>query len=87
MCPHAGAPFANFAFRGGTASHKLSFKQPLRYSEDVDLVQTQSPPIGTSGDAVREDWQACDATMPPIRPILPGATVLLGYSVKDMPQR
>lgn len=29
------------AFRGGTAIHKLLFKQPLRYSEDIDLVQTR----------------------------------------------
>ena len=28
------------AFRGGTAIHKLLFEQPLRYSEDIDLVQT-----------------------------------------------
>jgi predicted nucleotidyltransferase component of viral defense system len=41
------------AFRGGTAIHKLLFKQPLRYSEDIDLVQTQAEPIGTTVDAVR----------------------------------
>ena len=27
------------AFRGGTAINKLLFRQPLRYSEDIDLVQ------------------------------------------------
>jgi hypothetical protein len=27
------------AFRGGTAIHKLLFEKPLRYSEDIDLVQ------------------------------------------------
>lgn len=42
------------AFRGGTAINKLLFRQPLRYSEDIDLVQTQSGPIGTMIDAVRE---------------------------------
>jgi len=41
------------AFRGGTAIHKLLFKQPLRYSEDIDLVQTQVEPIGATVDAVR----------------------------------
>jgi predicted nucleotidyltransferase component of viral defense system len=33
------------AFRGGTAINKLLFKKPLRYSEDIDLVQTQAEPI------------------------------------------
>lgn len=41
------------AFRGGTAIHKLLFKQPLRYSEDIDLVQTQAEPIGATVDAMR----------------------------------
>ena len=42
------------AFRGGTAIHKLLFKQPLRYSEDIDLVQTQAEPIGPTVDAMRD---------------------------------
>jgi predicted nucleotidyltransferase component of viral defense system len=42
------------AFRGGTAIHKLLFAKPLRYSEDIDLVQTQAEPIGTTIDGVRE---------------------------------
>jgi predicted nucleotidyltransferase component of viral defense system len=42
------------AFRGGTAIHKLLFKRPLRYSEDIDLVQIQAEPIGPTVDAVRE---------------------------------
>jgi len=42
------------AFRGGTAIHKLLFKQPLRYSEDIDLVQIRAEPIGATVDAVRE---------------------------------
>lgn len=41
-------------FRGGTAINKLLFKQPLRYSEDIDLVQTQAEPIGSTVDAVRD---------------------------------
>jgi len=35
-------------------------------------------------NAMRADWEAWDATMPPIPA---DATVSLGYSVKDMPQR
>jgi predicted nucleotidyltransferase component of viral defense system len=42
------------AFRGGTAINKLLFKKPLRYSEDIDLVQTQQEPIGDIIDGVRK---------------------------------
>lgn len=41
------------AFRGGTAINKLLFGKPLRYSEDIDLVQTQPEPIGGIIDGVR----------------------------------
>jgi len=34
------------AFRGGTALHKLVFPAPLRYSDDIDLVQVAPGPIG-----------------------------------------
>ncbi len=42
------------AFRGGTAINQLLFRQSLRYSEDIDLVQTQPEAIGTTVDAVRD---------------------------------
>lgn len=42
------------AFRGGTAINKLLFAQPLRYSEDIDLVQTQPESIGNTIDAIRD---------------------------------
>jgi predicted nucleotidyltransferase component of viral defense system len=42
------------AFRGGTAIHKLLLEQPLRYSEDIDLVQTRAEPIGATVDAIRD---------------------------------
>jgi predicted nucleotidyltransferase component of viral defense system len=42
------------AFRGGTAIHKLLFREPLRYSEDIDLVQLQSEAIGPTVDAIRD---------------------------------
>jgi hypothetical protein len=41
------------ALRGGTAIHKLLFRHPLRYSEDIDLVQVRPEPIGHTVDAVR----------------------------------
>lgn len=34
------------AFRGGTALHKLYLSPQQRYSEDIDLVQIYSGPIG-----------------------------------------
>lgn len=44
---------SKIAFRGGTAINKLLFRQPLRYSEDIDLVQVQAEPIGATVEAVR----------------------------------
>ncbi|HKI55584.1 MAG TPA: nucleotidyl transferase AbiEii/AbiGii toxin family protein [Trueperaceae bacterium] len=46
-------------FRGGTALNKLHFPEPLRYSEDIDLVRTSSGPIGPILDELRvelEPW-------------------------------
>jgi len=42
------------AFRGGTALHKLYFDIPRRYSEDIDLVQIISAPIGQVIDTLQE---------------------------------
>lgn len=41
------------ALRGGTAFQKLLIHPPCRYSEDLDLVQTEPGPIGTILDACR----------------------------------
>ncbi len=56
LCDLFNAPAlkGKVAFRGGTALHKLLFKQPLRYSEDIDLVQTEAEPIGATVDAIRD---------------------------------
>lgn len=50
-----GDPFLSkeLAFRGGTALHKLYFKTPLRYSDDIDLVQIKSGPIGKILDTIQ----------------------------------
>ena len=55
LCDLFSAPAlkGKIAFRGGTAIHKLLFKQPLRYSEDIDLVQMRPEPIGATIDAIR----------------------------------
>jgi predicted nucleotidyltransferase component of viral defense system len=39
---NASALKGKIAFRGGTAIHKLLFERPMRYSEDIDLVQTRA---------------------------------------------
>lgn len=42
------------AFRGGTALHKLYLVPQPRYSEDIDLVQISTEPIGPSIDIIRK---------------------------------
>lgn len=42
------------AFRGGTALYKLHFHPAARYSEDIDLVQTDPGGIGPQLDAIHE---------------------------------
>jgi predicted nucleotidyltransferase component of viral defense system len=42
------------AFRGGTAINKLLFGEPLRYSEDIDLVQQQAEPIKDTVAEIRQ---------------------------------
>lgn len=41
------------ALRGGTALNKLFIQPACRYSEDIDLVQTQAGPTGPLIDAIR----------------------------------
>lgn len=43
----------NLAFRGGTALYKRHLS-PVRYSEDIDLVQVHPGPIGPIMDALQE---------------------------------
>ena len=44
---------SGFALRGGTAINKLHFDSAVRYSEDIDLVQIESGPIGQFMDQIR----------------------------------
>jgi predicted nucleotidyltransferase component of viral defense system len=43
----------SLAFRGGTAIYKLFAPHPVRYSEDIDLVQIKAEPIGDTITAIR----------------------------------
>lgn len=45
---------ASLAFRGGTALYKLFLEPPVRYSEDIDLVQINAEPAGPIMDAFHE---------------------------------
>ncbi|MEI7832448.1 MAG: nucleotidyl transferase AbiEii/AbiGii toxin family protein [bacterium] len=42
------------AFRGGTALFKLQLHPTARYSEDIDLVQIRTEPIGDTIDQIRK---------------------------------
>lgn len=44
---------SSLAFRGATAIYKLYLTPPPRYSEDIDLVQTNAEPIGDTLDSIR----------------------------------
>ena len=56
LCDIFNDPFLaqRLAFRGGTAINKLLFDSPLRYSEDIDLVQTKDEPMGPMIGALRK---------------------------------
>lgn len=60
LCDLFSAPGlkGKIAFRGGTAINKLLFAKPMRYSEDIDLVQLEGEPIKSTVDAMRHalDW-------------------------------
>jgi hypothetical protein len=43
----------SLTFRGGTALYKLYFTPAARYSEDIDLVQVRSEPVGKTIDRAR----------------------------------
>jgi predicted nucleotidyltransferase component of viral defense system len=45
---------SHLAFRGGTAITKLFLESPLRYSEDIDLVQYRQGPIGDLMSEIRK---------------------------------
>lgn len=44
----------SLVFRGGTALNKLFLKPAARYSEDIDFVQRNPEPIGSTIDVIRE---------------------------------
>ncbi len=49
----SGPLLGKLSLRGGTALSKLFLPSPVRYSEDIDLVQVEAAPIGPILDAIR----------------------------------
>lgn len=75
---------SSLLFRGGTALHKLWLAEPLRYSEDLDLVQRYPGPIGPQFDRIRELLE--DRFGEPRRKIGPGvATLTYKLDSEDAP--
>lgn len=71
-------------FRGGTALHKLFFPEPLRFSEDIDLVQRETGPIGPLFDRIRETFR--EWLGEPVRKQGPGvATLTYRLTSEDTP--
>jgi len=69
------------AFRGGTAIHKLYLKPQMRYSEDIDLVQIDSEPIGKVLDRIRSVMEFLDK--PRIKQKKSNNTLLYSYNVEE----
>ena len=67
----------NLAWRGGTALFKLYLRPAARYSEDIDLVQIRSAPIGETFDALR---RALDPWLGDPRRVLKDGRVNLVYT-------
>ena len=57
----------HLSFRGGTAVNKLLFRRPLRYSEDIDLVQVRPEPIGPMVDAPLDPLTESELVLFPLR--------------------
>lgn len=72
------------AFRGGTALHKLLLATPGRYSEDIDLVQTEPGTIGPALDAIREALDPWLGT-PGRKQTKDGTTLLYRFESSGLP--
>ena len=75
----------SLVFRGGTALHKLYVKPAASYSEDIDLVQIVSEPIGKTLDEIRSalDWLGEPKTKLTERSV----KLIYGYTALDNSKR
>ena len=72
------------AFRGGTAIHKLYLSPQPRYSEDIDIIQIYSEPIGIVFDRCREIFSYFDNIS--IKQTRRSNTVNLQFITEVLPQ-
>jgi len=77
----------NLIFRGGTALYKLYFKEPIRYSEDLDFVMIQKGPIGEIFDAVRSRLDPIFEQPPTRRRKEKGAALRYRFTTEFPPHR
>ena len=83
----SGASLADLiALRGGTALNKLFIRPARRYSEDIDLVQTEPAPIGPILDSIRGCLDAWLGT-PRRSSAKDGATLLYRFESEIAPVR
>lgn len=74
------------AFRGGTALYKIYLTPAARYSEDIDLVQVEAEPIGSTLDLLRTKLDSWLGT--PQRKISAGSVKLqYRFYSEDQPPR
>jgi predicted nucleotidyltransferase component of viral defense system len=73
----------NLAFRGGTAIHKLYLSPQVRYSEDIDFVQTEPRPIGETLNRIREALSFIGA--PAIKQKQRNNTIIYRYDAEALP--
>jgi predicted nucleotidyltransferase component of viral defense system len=73
----------SLVLRGGTALHKLFVDKPMRYSEDIDLVQHTQGPIGPILDGLRDRLDALLGK--PRRERNPGTVTLLYRMESEIP--
>ncbi len=77
---------SRLVLRGGTALHKLLISPPVRYSEDIDLVQRTPGPIGELLDGLRarlDPWLG----LPRRERGTGGATIAYRFDSEMMPIR
>jgi predicted nucleotidyltransferase component of viral defense system len=75
---------SRLAFRGGTALHKLFLSPQQRYSEDIDLVQVLSEPIGPVLDRLREVLSFLG--VPKVKQKMSNNVLFYQYNAETLPQ-
>lgn len=75
----------SFAFRGGTALHKLFLKNPYRYSEDLDFVQIKAGDIGSVLTVLRKIIKQIIPGNPRYKKSKNNNTLIYSYDAENLP--